>query len=324
MEAAIVVARRGGRRVDPFRRSHPRDAAPSDGRPSAEALQSADDDDAADRPDRADAREDRRCDPGRPRLPVRAEVGRLPRARVSHRRRDAAAESRPEAAEPLFPRARGGAARRVARRLRARRRDRRRVGARPRLRRLAAAHPSGRVADREARAGDAGRASSRSTCSARMAARRWTLPQAERRALPRAAARPGDEAPRRSLQAHADDARPRRSGALARRVRRRGARRRRREARVRDLPARQARDAEDQARPHAPTASSPASAGTRTRPTRSARCCSACTTTPACCITSASRRRSRWRRGGRCSTSSRRCATTRSRAIRGATGRRRR
>ena len=122
----------------------------------------------------ADAGQDRRRAARRARLPVRAEVGRLPRDRLPQRRADAAAEPRPEAAEPLLPRARAGAARRAAEGLRARRRDRRRVAARARLRRAAAAHPPGGVAHREARARRRRRASSRSTCSAPAASRRWS------------------------------------------------------------------------------------------------------------------------------------------------------
>ena len=62
--------------------------------------------------------------PRRRRLAVRAQVGRLSRARVQGRRRALHPEPRPEAARPLLPRARGHAARRAARALRARRRDR--------------------------------------------------------------------------------------------------------------------------------------------------------------------------------------------------------
>ena len=78
----------------------------------------------------------------------------------------------------------------------------------------------------------------------------------------------------------ADDARPRRGRRLARAVRGRRPRRRDRQAARRRLPAGQARDDQDQARRAPPTASSPASAGTRAGQGRwSARCCSASTTT---------------------------------------------
>ena len=69
------------------------------------------------------------------------------------------------------------------------------------------------------------------------------------------------------------------------------------------------------------TASWPAFAGTRTRAMRWARCCSACTTTTACSITSASPPRSRWRCGAASRRRSSRCARTRWTSIPGASGR---
>ncbi len=107
-------------------------------------------------PDRADAGEgERRPARGR-RLAVRAQVGRLPRARVQGRRRGLHAEPRPQAARPLLPRARGPAPRAAARALRARRRGRDRPRRRARLRGAAAADPPGGVAREDARRGDAG------------------------------------------------------------------------------------------------------------------------------------------------------------------------
>ena len=64
-----------------------------------------------------------------------------------------------------------------------------------------------------------------------------------------------------------------------------------------------------------PTASWPDFAGTRAARMPSARCCSASTTITACCITSASPRRSRWRCASSSPTSSRRCGRTRSTII---------
>ena len=92
----------------------------------------------------------------------------------------------------------------------------------------------------------------------------------------------------------------------------------------RGLPAGQAGDAEDQAPAHRRLRRRrPALAQEqrpRAGPRRSARCCSACSTTPAGCITSASPPRSRWPGAASWPRSWRRCAATPSPAIRGATG----
>ena len=199
------------------------------------------------------------------------------------RRGDAAAEPRPEAAEPLLPRAREGAARGAAEGLRARRRDRRRVAARARLRRAPAAHPPGGVAHRQARRRRRRRASSPSTCSAPAASRRWSC---RRRSGARGSSgcSAGAKPPLHLTPMTRDRAEAERWLAQFEGAGLDGVIAKLESAR---LPARQARDAEDQARAHAPTAWSPASAGTRTATTRSARCCSASTTTPACCTTSA-------------------------------------
>ena len=74
--------------------------------------------------DRADARQAVGRGPGRRRLAVRAEVGRLPHAGVSRRRRGLPAEPRFAPDGPLLPRAGGAAARRAAAARGPRRRDR--------------------------------------------------------------------------------------------------------------------------------------------------------------------------------------------------------
>src|SRR5262249_5742929 len=74
-----------------------------------------------------------RAAPGRG-LAVRAEVGRIPRARVPRRRRAAAPEPRPQAVEPLLPRTRAPASGAASRALRRGRRARDHGGGRPRLR----------------------------------------------------------------------------------------------------------------------------------------------------------------------------------------------
>ena len=204
-------------------------------------------DGVSDRPaDRADARQARDRAAGGRRVSLRAEVGRLPRDRLSRRRRRLHPEPRPAAARSLLSRAARGAARGAARRLRARRRDRDRHAARPRLRCAAAAAASGRVARREARAGDAV-VVRRVRCARRRTARICATRRSAS-AAPRwsgcsrgvAAADPPD----------ADDARSRAGRRVAGAVRRRGARRRDREAGRRHLPARQARDDQGQARAH--------------------------------------------------------------------------
>ena len=109
------------------------------------------------RADRADARQGGRLAAERRRLPVRAEVGRLSRHRLSSaRRRRRDPEPRPAPARPLLPRAARRPPRPVARRRDRRRRDRRRRRRRPRLRRPAAAPAPGGVAGRQAGGRDAG------------------------------------------------------------------------------------------------------------------------------------------------------------------------
>ena len=132
-----------------------------------------------------------------------------------------------------------------SRRLRRRRRDRHRDAAGARLRRAAAAAASRGVARREAREGDAGLVrrlrpaalGDDATCAA---------PQSERRArLERLLAAKSSRRP-----PHADDARSRGRPRLAGTVRGRRARRRHGQAGDGRLPARQARDDQDQARAH--------------------------------------------------------------------------
>src|SRR5262249_42792205 len=106
--------------------------------------------------DRADAREARDRAPGGRRLALRAEVGRLPRARVPRPRSLLRAEPRPPSARPVFPRAGGGVPPQPPAALRGRRRDRDRDRPRPRLRRAPAPAPPGGVARAEARRRDAG------------------------------------------------------------------------------------------------------------------------------------------------------------------------
>ena len=269
---------------------------------------------------RADAGQALGRDPGRRRLAVRAEVGRLPHPRVPRRRRGLPAEPRLEAAGPLLPRARSAAARGAAGARRPRRRDRDRGAGRARLRVAAAAHPPGGVARGAAGARDPGVV--RGVGPARARATRTCRPQplVERRraagggACGRAAARPPD----------ARHARSNAGARLVRALRGRRARRRRRQAPRRHLSAGPARDDEGEARAHRRLRRRrlPLAQG-RAGDACSARCCSGSTTTTgvlhhvgiAASFTRQAPRRS-WSRSWR------RCARTRSRAIRGASGRR--
>ena len=112
-----------------------------------------------------------RRDPGRPRVAIRAEMGRLPLPRVSRRRHDRAAIEIRQAADALFPRpGRVGAdARRRA--LRARRRDRRARWQGVLVRRAAAADSSGGQPRAETCKGNAGAA------DRVRSARRWQQPR---------------------------------------------------------------------------------------------------------------------------------------------------
>ena len=125
----------------------------------------------------APARPPRQDPPDRRRLGLRAQVGRLPDARLRRRRRGLPAVAQRQADDALLPRA--GVPRGP---LRARRRGRpvRRAGP-PGLRRARPAHPSRRVAHPHARRADARRASSPSTCSPLDDEVLLELPQAERR-----------------------------------------------------------------------------------------------------------------------------------------------
>ena len=252
------------------------------------------------------------------RLAVRAEVGRLPRARLPRRRRDLHAVARPQAARPLLPRTGRPAAGRAARSAASStaRSSSPRDGALA-VRVPAPAHPPGRVARQDARRGVAGAASSPGTCSrsaTRTCARR---PQGERRARLEAVLG-GVEPPIHLTPATRDRAT---APDWFERLRGRRARRRRREATRRAVPAGQAGDAQDQAPAHRrlrrgrlPLAQE------RARAPTSGRCCSGSTTTRARSTTSGSRRRSRGTGAPRSPRSWRRCARTRSRAIRGASG----
>ncbi len=159
--------------------------------------------------DRTHARQDRRGDSARRRLPVRAQVGRIPRDRISSRGRRLHPEPRPQAPGPLLP----GPARRFPRAAAERRRrgwrDRDADQTWARLRRPAdAAAPRG-LAGREARQGGAGRVRGvrppreRQEPDARPAAR---TAYGARTALQ-------EDAP--SPLPHADDARPEARGRLA-------------------------------------------------------------------------------------------------------------
>ena len=195
-----------------------------------------------------------------------------------------------QAAEPLLPRAGRAARARAARALRARRRDRDRRRRRARLRGAAAAHPPGRVAREAAR-----RARSPASFVA------WDLlalgdeDLRARRSAERRARLESLLAERRAAGApDAGDARPRARRGLVPALRGRGPRRRDGQAPRRAPTCRASARCSRSSTRARPTASSPASAGTRTARARwSARCCSACTTTTARCTTSASPRRSR-------------------------------
>ena len=108
-----------------------------------------------------------RDDPGRRRLAVRAEVGRVPLHRLPRRRRHRADQPQRAPVHPLLPRAARAAAGGAARAVRRRRRDRRPRPRRPRarLRRPAPADPPGGVAGRRAWPPRRRACSSPSTCS---------------------------------------------------------------------------------------------------------------------------------------------------------------
>ena len=147
---------------------------------------------------------------------------------------------------PLLSRAARRAARRPPRRLRGGRRDRHRHAGRARLRRAAdAACTRRRRASRSWHARSP-RPSSRSTC--------WPPDGADLREAPQERAPVTTRAPRQrgsgTDSPDADDARPRGRGGVARPVRGRRPRRRDGQAARRRLSARQARDAQDQARAH--------------------------------------------------------------------------
>ncbi len=198
--------------------------------------------------DRADAGEAGRRAARRRCVPLRAEVGRLPRHRVSRRRATSFIQSRDlRPLDRYFPELHDVAARAVCP-----------TGCvvdgeiviatprRARLRCAAAAAASGGVARREAGAARRRRRSSRSICWPSTAAtcatrRRTSAARCSSELLASvAAADPPD----------ADDARSRAGRRVARAVRRRRPRRRDRQAGGRRLPARQARDDQDQARAH--------------------------------------------------------------------------
>ena len=228
------------------------------------------------------------------RLAVRAEVGRLPGARLPRRRRGLHPEPRPEAARPLLPGARGAAPRGAARALRARRRDR----------------------DRRRRR----RSTSTRCCCAstrpRRGSRCWR-PRRRRRSSPGTCSPLGDEdlrarAPGRAPRAARGGARRRPAAASTSRPATRdraiaadwfdrfegagldGVVAKRLDGAV---PARQAGDGQDQARAHGrlrrrrlPLAQE------RARARSSARCCSGSTTTTARSTTSASPSSFTWER----------------------------
>ena len=178
------------------------------------------------------------------RLAVRAQVGRVPGARVPRRRRAVHPEPRPEAARPLLSRARRAAQGEPARAMRPRRRGRDRRRRRAPVRGAPAPHPPGRVAGEDARRGEPGELRRVGPARARATRTSGTCRRAS-------AGRGWSRCSRRCRAAHPPDARdpgpsPRRG--LVRPVRGRRPGRRRRQAAGRRVPARQARDAQDQAR----------------------------------------------------------------------------
>ena len=256
--------------------------------------------------------------PDRRRLAVRAQVGRLPGARVPRRRRGLHAVARPQAARPLLPRAGRSAARRPAGALRPRRRGRHRP------RRRASTSRRCCCGSTRPRRG--------SGCSPRSHRRRfvaWDLlalgDEDLRTTAAGRASRAARGRPRRRAAAgppDAGDPRSRDGRRLVRPVRGRRARRGRRQA-ARGAPTSPASGRCSRSSTSArPTASWPGSAGTRTgRARTSGRCCSGCSTTRASSITSASPRRSRGTGAPRSPRSWRRCARTRSTATHGGVGR---
>ena len=226
----------------------------------------------------------------RRRLAVRAEVGRLPGARLPRRRRGAtpsrATSSRSIATSPSWPTRSG---RRCPTAACSTARSSSPATAALAVRVAAAAHPPGRVAGQ-----DAGRASRRRRSSPGTCSRSATRTCATCR---RASAGPGwRRCSGRRAAAGPPDARDARPGArrrLVRPVRGRRPRRRHRQAPRRAVPARQAGDAQDQAPAHGRLRRGRVPlAQERARARTSARCCSGCSTTRARSTTSASRRRS--------------------------------
>ena len=252
------------------------------------------------------------------RLPLRAEVGRLPRDRLSRRRRRLHPEPRPAAARSLLSRA----ARRAARAAcptaawsTARSSSRRRDGldfdalqlrlhpAASRVAKLAQETPASFVAFDLLAVGRPATCAQRRSASAARGSSGCSR---------------GVEPPVHLTPMTRDRARGRR---LARRVRRRRPRRRDRQAARRRLPARQARDDQDQARAHRRLRRRRLPLAQERRDGWSARCCSASTTTRARCTTSASPRRSRWRCARQLRDGAGAAArATRSTTIRGASG----
>jgi hypothetical protein len=138
------------------------------------------------------------------RLPLRAEVGRLPRHRLPRRRRRVHPEPRPAAARPLLPRAARRAARAAARAAAWSTARSSSPTPGPRLRRAAAAPPPGRVARREAGAEIPASFVAFDLLAVDGADLRGA-PAGERRSARAAAGRSQPPGP-----PHADDARPRR------------------------------------------------------------------------------------------------------------------
>ena len=223
--------------------------------------------------------------PGR-RLAVRAEVGRVSLPRVSRRRcRRAARPSRASRSARYFPEMIDGAARARRRPLRARRRagDPARRDALVRCPADAAA-PGGKPHPQARRARPRRSACCSTAWRRRQMARRTAAGRAARRA--RGILRRHGRRPRLLLSPCTRDRRARRSAGWP--TGRRRARRRRRQAPRRAYAAGRAGDAEGQARRTADCVVGGFRYGTDSR--RSARCCSASTTTRACSIMSASPR----------------------------------
>ena len=221
-------------------------------------------------------------------------------------------EPRSEAARSIFSRIARCPARAIAAGLRRRRRDRDRAGRRAEFRRAAVAPAPGRVTRRETLQGDAVVVRRLRSAGASMASRSWTgrsmngVRRSKR--CSRTVTPPVYLTPMTRDHDVAAEWLQRFEGAGLDGV----------IAKPEEAPTSPASGRCSRSSTREPRiAWSPGFGGTRRSRTWSARCCSACSTTRARCITSASPRRSRWPSASNWSRSSSRCGRTRWRLTRG-------